>query len=113
MIKIHNKDYIIEGGVVVENTKIFEPLQLNQNYIDMLLQNLQMYTQTSLKTTTSELLTQTIKDKINNKRNQKNQKNKKNQRNIQNNIYKIPTIPKIPQNLKKKKINYILKRIHN
>ena len=67
MIKIQNKDYIIEGGVVVEHTKIIEPLQLNQNYIDTLLQNSQPSTQPSTQIITGEVIKQTIKNKIINK----------------------------------------------
>ena len=109
MIKIQNKDYIIEGGVVVEHTKIIEPLQLNQNYIDTLLQNSQPSTQPSTQPSsqiiTGEVIKQTIKNKIINKKNKKN--NKKNKKNIKNNIYKIL------KDIRKKNLNYILKRIHS
>ena len=105
MIKIQNKDYIIEGGVVVEHTKIIEPLQLNQNYIDTLLQNSQPSTQPSTQIITGEVIKQTIKNKIINKINKKSNKN--NENNIENNIYKIP------KDIGKKKLNYILKRIHS
>jgi hypothetical protein len=105
MIKIQNKDYIIEGGVVVEHTKIIEPLQLNQNYIDTLLQNSQPSTQPSSQIITGEVIKQTIKNKIINKINKKSNKN--NENNIENNIYKIP------KDIGKKKLNYILKRIHS
>jgi hypothetical protein len=109
MIKIQNKDYIIEGGVVVEHTKIIEPLQLNQNYIDTLLQNSQPSTQPSTQPSsqiiTGEVIKQTIKNKIINKINKKSNKN--NENNIENNIYKIP------KDIGKKKLNYILKRIHS
>mgnify|MGYP006100214097 CR=1 FL=1 len=105
MIKIQNKDYIIEGGVVVEHTKIIEPLQLNQNYIDTLLQNSQPSTQPSTQIITGEVIKQTIKNKIINKINKISNKN--NENNIENNIYKIP------KDIGKKKLNYILKRIHS
>ena len=108
MIKIQNKDYIIEGGVVVEHTKIIEPLQLNQNYIDTLLQNSQPSTQPSTQIITGEVIKQTIKNKIINKINKINKiSNKNNENNIENNIYKIP------KDIGKKKLNYILKRIHS
>ena len=105
MIKIQNKDYIIEGGVVVEHTKIIEPLQLNQNNIDTLLQNSQPSTQPSSQIITGEVIKQKIKNKIINKINKK--RNKNNENNIENNIYKIP------KDIGKKKLNYILKRIHS